>query len=144
MDYEDGESASLFIGKIARRAGIGVETIRFYERQELLAARARKESGYRLYSENVLGKIQFIRRTKQLGFSLREIKELLQLGRNYSLPCEAVCEKDEAKIGNIEAKIEMLKKMKRALSELLAASKVRTLLGECPILEFLEKEGGLE
>jgi DNA-binding transcriptional MerR regulator len=77
MDYEHGESASLFIGKVARRAGIGVETIRFYERQELLAARARKESGYRLYSEGVLGKIQFIRRTKELGFSLREIKELL-------------------------------------------------------------------
>jgi DNA-binding transcriptional MerR regulator len=80
MDYEHGESASLFIGKVARRAGIGVETIRFYERQELLAARARKESGYRLYSEGVLGKIQFIRRTKELGFSLGRIKGFCNSG----------------------------------------------------------------
>ena len=79
MDHERVEAASLSIGKVARRAGIGVETTRLYEREGLLAPPARKASGYRLYSEQVLSRIQFIRRAKDLGFSLREIKELLQL-----------------------------------------------------------------
>ena len=91
MDHERVEAASLSIGKVARRAGIGVETIRFYEREGLLAPPARKASGYRIYSEQVLSRIQFIRHAKDLGFSLREIKELLQLKENTS-PCDDVCE----------------------------------------------------
>jgi MerR family transcriptional regulator, copper efflux regulator len=138
------EPASLSIGKVARRAGIGVETIRFYEREGLLAAPARRDSGYRLYTEGVIGRIRFIRRAKELGFSLKEIKELLQLRRNSSSTCEDIREKAEAKITNVETKIGMLKKMKQALTELSAACKGRTSLGECPILEFLDKRGGLE
>ena len=115
------EAASLSIGKVARRAGARVETIRFYERQGLLTAPMRKESGYRLYSELVLGRIRFIRRAKELGFSLREIKELLQVRRNSSAPCEDVCEKAQAKIANIEEKIAMFTKMREALSGLVAA-----------------------
>jgi len=137
------EAASLSIGKVARRAGARVETIRFYERQGLLTAPMRKESGYRLYSELVLGRIRFIRRAKELGFSLREIKELLQVRRNSSAPCEDVCEKAQAKIANIE-KIAIFTKMREALSGLVAACQVRTSLGDCPILEFLEKESGIE
>jgi DNA-binding transcriptional MerR regulator len=86
MNHGRVESASLSIGKVARRAGIGVETIRFYEREGLLAAPARRDSGYRLYPERVIGRIRFIRRAKELGFSLKEIKELLQLKRNSSRP----------------------------------------------------------
>jgi MerR family mercuric resistance operon transcriptional regulator len=138
------ESASLSIGKVARRAGIGVETIRFYEREGLLAAPARGDSGYRLYPERVIGRIRFIRCAKELGFSLKEIKELLQLRRNSSSTCEDMREKAEAKIANVEAKIATLKKIKQALAELSAACKGRTSLGECPILEFLDKGGGLE
>jgi MerR family copper efflux transcriptional regulator len=138
------EPASLSIGKVARRAGIGVETIRFYEREGLLAAPARRDSGYRLYTEGVIGRIRFIRRAKELGFSLKEIKELLQLRRTSSSTCEDIREKAEAKITNVETKIAMLKKMKQALTELSAACKGRTSVGECPILEFLDKRGGLE
>ncbi len=132
------EAASLSIGKVARRAGIGVETIRFYEREGLLAPPLRKVSGYRLYSEQVLSRIHFIRRAKDLGFSLKEIKELLQLKSNAS-PCDDVCERAEIKIAHIEEKIEMLTKMKQALTELFAACKTRSVLGDCPILEFLDK-----
>src|ERR1700738_3595298 len=98
MNHGRVESASLSIGKVARRAGIGVETIRFYEREGLLAAPARRDSGYRLYPERVIGRIRFIRRAKELGFSLKEIKELLQLKRNSSSTCEDIREKAEAKI----------------------------------------------
>jgi MerR family transcriptional regulator, copper efflux regulator len=62
-------SASLSIGKVARRTGIGVETIRFYEREGLLAAPLRKDSGYRLYPERVIGRIPFFRRAKEFGFA---------------------------------------------------------------------------
>jgi MerR family copper efflux transcriptional regulator len=144
MSHVPAESASLFIGKVARRAGVGVETIRFYERQGLLTAPIRKDSGYRLYPEHVLGRIRFIKRAKELGFSLKEIKELLELRRNSPAPCEDVCEKAQAKIANIEGKIAMLTKMKQALSELFAACQVRASSADCPILEFLEKESGRE
>jgi MerR family copper efflux transcriptional regulator len=110
----------------------------------LLTAPIRKDSGYRLYPEHVLGRIRFIKRAKELGFSLREIKELMELRRNSSAPCEDVCAKAQAKIANIEGKIAMLTKMKEALSELFAACQVRTSLGDCAILEFLEKESGVE
>ena len=144
MTHGRAESASLLIGKVARRAGVGVETIRFYERQGLLTAPIRKDSGYRLYPEHVLGRIRFIKRAKELGFSLKEIKELLELRRNSSAPCEDVCEKAQAKIASIERKIAMLTKMKQALSELFAACQVRASFADCPILEFLEKESGIE
>jgi DNA-binding transcriptional MerR regulator len=88
MNHGRVESPSLFIGKVARRAGVGVETIRFYERQGLLTPPIRKDSGYRLYPQHVFGRIRFIRRAQELGFSLREIKELLELRRNSSAPCE--------------------------------------------------------
>ena len=141
MDHGRVEAASLFIGKVARLAGVGVETIRFYERQGLLTAPARRDSGYRMYPEHVLSRIRFIRRAKELGFSLREIKELLEFRRSSSAPCEDVCEKAQAKIANIEGKIATLTKMKEALSELFAACQVRASLADCPILEFLEKSG---
>ena len=144
MNHKRVESPSLSIGKVARRAGIGVETIRFYEREGLLTAPVRRDSGYRFYTERAISRIRFIRRAKELGFSLKEIKELLQLRRNSSSTCEDIREKAEAKIANVEAKIAMLKKMKQALTELSLACKGRTSLGECPILEFLDKEGGLE
>src|SRR5580704_9604607 len=144
MSHGRVEAALLSIGKVARRAGVGVETIRFYERLGLLAAPIRKDSGYRLYPEHVLGRIRFIKRAKELGFSLKEIKELLELWRNSSAPCDDVCEKAQAKIANIEGKIAMLTKMKQALSELFAACQVRISLADCAILDFLEKESGIE
>ena len=144
MNHGPAESASLFIGKVAKRAGVGVETIRFYERQGLLTAPIRKDARTRVYPEHVLGRIRFIKRAKELGFSLKEIKELLELRRNSSAPCDDVCEKAQAKIANIEGKIAMLTKMKQALSELFAACQVRASLDDCPILEFLEKESSVE
>jgi MerR family copper efflux transcriptional regulator len=112
MKHGRVESASLFIGKVARRPGVGVETTRFYERQGLLTPPVRKDPGYRLYPEQVFGRSRFLRRANELGFSLSEIKELLEVQTNSSARCEDVCEKAEAKIANIERKIDMLTKMK--------------------------------
>lgn len=72
---------ALTIGQVARQAGVGVETVRFYERQGLLAPPERTTSGYRQYEEEAIWRLRFIRRAKELGFTLNEIKELLSMRR---------------------------------------------------------------
>src|SRR2546426_303226 len=108
----------LTIGQVARQAGIGVETVRFYEREGLLQEPARRESGYRQYSEDVVARLRFIRRAKELGFSLKEIKELLALRVDPSTTCREVKEQAEAKIAHIEGKIASLVRMNEALVKL--------------------------
>jgi MerR family transcriptional regulator, copper efflux regulator len=76
----------LTIGLVARRAGVGVETVRFYERQRLIEEPPRRLSGYREYDDEVVTRLGFIRRAKELGFSLREIKKRLSLRRDPSAP----------------------------------------------------------
>ena len=76
----------LSIGQLARRAEVGVETVRYYERRGLLQEPQRRQSGYRQYSEEAVSRLQFIRRAKDLGFTLREIGELLSLGHDPLRP----------------------------------------------------------
>src|SRR5262249_51950104 len=110
----------LSIGQVARQAGVGVETVRFYERQGLLQEPARKDSGYRQYPEDAVARLRFIRRAKELGFSLKEIKELLALRVDPSTTCAEVKKQAEAKIGDIEEKLRTLQRMKKALVKLTA------------------------
>src|SRR5205085_4323513 len=85
------------IGQVARRACVGVETVRFYEREGLLEEPARRASGYRQYSEEAVKQICFIKRAQQLGFSLKEIRELLTLRVDRQNSCEQVKERAETK-----------------------------------------------
>src|SRR5215471_21335458 len=80
----------LSIGQVAKRAGVGVETVRFYEREGLLEEPPRGASGYRQYSEQVVKRLHFIKRAQQLGFSLKEISELLRLGVDGQTSCDEV------------------------------------------------------
>jgi len=130
----------LTIGLVARRAGVGVETVRFYERQGLIEEPPRRMSGYREYGEDVVSRLGFIRRAKELGFTLKEIKELLSLRRDPSTPAADVKRRAEAKIADIEAKIEMLQKMKEALEKLTSACRGHTTSAECPLLHAMDHE----
>ena len=130
---------SLTIGQLARRAGVGVETVRFYEREGLLKEPARRPSGYRQYDEGVVDRLRFIRRAKQLGFTLNEIKELLSLRIDPSTTCADVKSRAEAKLDDIAAKIRTLQRMKRALVKLTKACSGRGAASECPILEALDQ-----
>jgi MerR family mercuric resistance operon transcriptional regulator len=130
----------LTIGQVARRAGVGIETVRFYERQGLLDEPARKESGYRQYEEDVVARLRFIKRAKELGFSLKEIKELLTLRVDPTTTCAEVRSRAEAKIADIQGKIEALQRMKKALKKLTQTCSGRGPVNECPILEALEPE----
>lgn len=130
----------LTIGRIARGAGTGVETIRFYERQGLLAKPARTTSGYRSYSPEVIRRLRFISHAKELGFSLREIKELLSLRVTAGKSCGDVRQRAGEKIAEIDLRIAALARMKQALVKLSAACSGKGPVATCPILDALEMQ----
>lgn len=134
-------TAPLTIGKVAKRAGIGVETIRFYEREQLLPEPARDpSSGYRRYPESTVSRLQFIARAKELGFTLRETRELLEL-RAGPATCGTVRARAEDKLDDVRRKIQDLQRIERALLTLAEACPGSGDLDDCPILGALE--GGL-
>lgn len=130
----------LTIGIVAKQTGVAVETIRFYERQGLLAEPARRPSGYRTYAPPVVRRLRFIKRAKALGFSLREIGDLLSLRVDGNSTRADVRARASAKIGEIEVKLRQLDQMKHALESLAASCTGKGPTGECPILEALEKD----
>jgi MerR family copper efflux transcriptional regulator len=129
----------LTVGQIARQAGVGIETVRFYEKNGLLEEPARRASGYREYDEVTVRRLRFIQRAKELGFTLSEIKELLSL-RCSDRPCNDVRERAEAKVAEIEAKVAMLLRMKEVLGRLLSSCCEQDDKSRCPILETLDSQ----
>ncbi len=134
---------NLTIGKLARKAQVNVETVRYYERRGLIPEPPRLESGYRLYSKDAVARIRFIKRAKKLGFSLREISDLLSLRIDPRTTCSDVKKKAEAKVTDIEEKIEDLQRIKIALAKLVASCTGSGPTIDCPILAALDtKEEG--
>ena len=131
---------ALTIGQVARSAGVGVETVRFYEREGLLQEPARKASGYRQFTEDVIARLRFIKRAKELGFSLKEIKELLALRVDPDTTCAEVRKQAQAKISDVETKIQALQRIKKALVRLTTSCRGSGPTSECPILDALDTE----
>ena len=131
----------LTIGDVARRAEVGVETVRYYERRGLLKEPARNEAGYRQYAEDAVSRVRFIRRARELGFTLKEIGELLALRLDPSASKADVKQRAEAKIIVIKAKIRDLQRTRDVLVKLTASCPGYGPLDDCPILEALD-EGG--
>jgi DNA-binding transcriptional MerR regulator len=136
--------AALTIGQVAKRAGVGVETIRFYEREGLLAAPARKGSGvgYRQYGPDAVERLLFITRAKGLGFALSEVKELLRLHADEGAARSEVKRRAEEKVAAIEGKIADLRRMREALAGLVAACDGQGPLEGCPIIAALAGHDG--
>ena len=126
------------IGQVAKLAGVGVETIRFYEREGLLNKPKRKESGYRMFGPEVVNRIRFIKSVKELGFSLKEIRELLFLRVDGRATGAEVKRRVDSKIDQIDHRIRDLKKVRNALAQ-LSRSVGKRSLGECQLLDVLEK-----
>jgi MerR family copper efflux transcriptional regulator len=126
------------IGQLARVSGVGVETIRYYEREGLIPEPPRRASGYREYPQDILSRLQFILRAKELGFSLKDIRELLELRVAPGTSCADVRERAEAKIAEVREKLDMLRQMESALVKLTAACRGRGPQSSCPIIEILE------
>lgn len=128
------------IGQVARRACVGVETIRFYEREGLLEEPVRRASGYRQYSEEVVKQIRFIKRAQQLGFSLKEIRELLTLRVDGQTSCERVKERAAAKLAEVEQKIVELQRMRQALLQVASLCAGEGPRSRCPMLDALDHD----
>ena len=134
----------LTIGKVARGAGLGIETVRFYEREGLLEPPARTEANYRVYPQQDIVRLRFIKRAKNLGFTLKEIKELLSLRQDPGASKEDVKRQTEAKISDIDEKIRDLTRIKQTLEKLDQCCDGHGPTSDCPILEALESGHGLE
>lgn len=134
------ESPPLTIGKLAAATGVGIETIRFYEREGLLPKPPRRRSGYRQYPAEAVARVQFIRRAKELGFTLKEVSELLELRVAQNKTCADVRGLARTKIADVEEKIQALVRIKAALEKLERACRGKGPTSSCPILEAIQPE----
>jgi Cu(I)-responsive transcriptional regulator len=126
--------------ELAKRGGVNLESIRYYERVGLLPKPPRSGAGYRQFSLESVRRVRFIKRAQELGFSLKEIKELLALRIAPGSTRADVRRRAEAKIADIEGKVEHLRAMKKALVRLTDVCCGNGPASECPILESLSLE----
>lgn len=113
------ETTWLKIGAVAKRTGIGVETLRFYERSGLLGRPARTEGGYRLYDAEALNTLEFIKRAQTLGFSLEEIKRIIAESRTGRKPCAAVRGLLRQRLAELDEQMKLLQQYRRELAHTL-------------------------
>ena len=129
----------LTIGKVAERAQVSADSIRYYEREGLIRPAKKSASGYRLYTEEAIRRLEFIKQAQQCGFSLADIRELLELRGTDSACCDDIYRVSVEKKLQLEHKIKALNTMSEALSRLIdMCSHDRKSLDECPILGALE------
>ena len=128
----------LTIGQLAKQGGVNLETIRYYERRGILPRPPRTSSGYRAFSNESVRRVRFIKRAQVLGFSLREIEELLTLRARPGRSCATVQAKAKAKIADINSKLQQLSAMRGALTRLVATCARRGTTSACPILDSLD------
>ncbi|MBI2856857.1 MAG: heavy metal-responsive transcriptional regulator [Chloroflexi bacterium] len=128
----------LNIGEVARRAGVNVQTLRYYERRGLLREPQRRPSGYRSYPPDAVRLVRFVKRAQELGFTLAEIEELITLREDRESSCAEVRAAAVAKVNDIDRKLKALRAMKRALGVLVASCAEDGAARSCPILEAIE------
>ena len=128
------------IGQLAKAVGVNLQTVRYYERRGLVVPMHRKESGYRIYGEEALQRLRFIRNAQQLGFTLKEIAELLSLRVSSTARCGTVQVKALTKLEQVQHKVRELQRLARALQELVQSCRVGETTDHCPILNSLEHE----
>ncbi len=126
------------IGEIAKSSGVGIETIRFYEREGLLLEPVRRPSGYRQYDATTIERLDYIRQAKELGFTLAEIRELLELSFAHS-NCNHIRQRAEAKMTEIENKIRSLQQMKRSLGKIVKHCQDKNTSHDCPLVHKTKK-----
>lgn len=126
--------ADLTIGRMSAATGVKVETIRYYERSGLIAAPARTNGNYRSYTERDLDRLRFIRRTRDLGFSIEEIRAMLDLAEQRDLSCGAVDTLASKHLADVDRKIADLRSLRRELATIIENCEGGTV-DECRILE---------
>ena len=127
------------IGTLAKRAGVNVQTVRYYERIGILPKPSRSGGGYRRYSEEAVARLRFVRHAAQLGFTLTETKELLALRARAGAPCGAVRTRAEQKLKIIEMKLQELRELRDAVAHLVRMCSGNTAVEHCSILAALSE-----
>ncbi len=129
--------APLTIGRLAKTAGVNVETIRYYQRVSLLTEPVKPYDGFRVYPDETINRTRFIKRAQKLGFSLKDIAHLLSLGDGR---CDDVREQAEAKLAQIEAQVKDLQSMRKTLKKLISECDTGDESGRCPIVQSLTED----
>src|SRR5215203_6070158 len=132
------QMARLKIGQVAELGGVNLQTVRYYEREKLLPEAPRLASGYRVFSDDTVRRVRFIKRAQELGFTLAEIRELLSLRIDHERDSGTVRELALRKISDIDQKIRTLQAMKGALEHLTDRCSGHGPASECPILETID------
>ncbi len=130
----------LLISELAEKCGVNKETIRYYERKKLLQQPSRTHAGYRIYSEDDVKRIKFIKRLQDLGFSLGEIYKLLGVVDNDEVRCRDMYEFVSKKEEEVQKHIEDLKRIETMLQDLKQRCPDKKQLQDCPIIETLIKD----
>ena len=130
----------LKVGEVAQRAGVNLQTVHYYERRGLLPKPPRTDSNYRAYPADAVLRVRFIKRAQDLGFTLKEIQELLSLRAAPRARCGDVRERAEAKVRDIDEKVRTLQAMRTALTKLVRECSGSGPVTKCPILEALDSE----
>lgn len=128
------------IGEVAKRADVNKETVRYYEKRELIPQPDRRRSGYRIFTHRHINQIKFIKRSQELGFTLSEIQELLELRMDEDTTCSEIKSEAQEKYQDVVKKIEDLVRMKETLVDLIDSCSGEGPKGDCPILGALEGE----
>lgn len=125
------------MGELAERSGVGIETVRYYERIGLMPEPPRRESGYREYSPEAVVRLRFIRRAKELGFTLRQIEQLLSIALDGDVNCHEVREHAQTKLHEVDRKIADLRRIRDSLARLVDACNGGGSENVCPVVEAL-------
>ncbi len=134
------DTTIMTIGTLANKTGVNIETVRYYERIGLIEAPSRSKSGYRHYAVEVVTRIKFIKRAQGMGFSLKEIQELLNLRVDQNTSCGEVKNLAQAKIADVEIRVRDLIRIKAALQEITAMCTGQGPITNCPILDLMEHQ----
>jgi len=126
----------ILIGEISRRTGVNIETIRYYERIEVMPKPKRSQGDQRLYDESQLNRLGFIKRSRELGFSLKEVRTLLSLIDSGEMTCSEVHALTVKHLSDVRSKIADLRKLERALKNLATQCSLGDV-SDCPIVETL-------
>ena len=125
-------------GEVARKAGVNKETVRYYEKRGLIPEPDRRRSGYRIFTRRHIDQIRFIKRAQELGFTLSEIKELLELRTDEESSCSEIKKEAQEKYLDVVEKINDLKNIRDTLLELIDSCDEKGPTSDCPILQALE------
>lgn len=123
--------------ELAKKCGVNIESLRYYEKRQLIDP-SRSQSGYRMYSEEDAAKIRFIKSARNLGFTLKEIGDLMKLRVDKKRSCDSVLVKARKKREEVENKIKDLRSMRKALNQLIGQCEKSLPTNDCPILSSFE------